>query len=185
VTKCGGVLSVETIIVSLIVMSIILFGALTISQSYLSSQDAILASWREMEERTGERARTDLSPVLAETSEGGDIVEVTLRNEGDTKLADFDRWDVIVQYYTTGGDYIIKWLPYTEEVEPADDQWTVAGIYSDASKGIGEVFEPGILNPGEEIVIRMRVLPVVAKVTTNLATIATPNGISVSIAFTR
>jgi len=176
---------VETIIVSLIVMSIILFGALTISQSYLSSQDAILASWREMEERTGERARTDLSPIGAETRSEGTIVEATLSNEGDTKLADFDQWDVIVQYYTTGGDYNIRWLPYTEAAEPGDNQWTVVGIYLDAAAATPEVYEPGILNPGEEIVIRMGVSPPVGVGTTNLATIATPNGISASVIFTR
>ena len=175
----------ETAIAALIILTVVLFGALTIAQVYLSSQDAIMTSWREMEERLGERARTDLSPIGAEAKSEGAIVEITLKNEGDTKLADFDRWDVIVQYYRANGDYLIKWLPYTEVAPPGDNQWTVVGIYLDASGAIPEVYEPDILNPGEEMIIRMKVSPPVGPATTNLATIGTPNGIGTSADFTR
>ncbi len=174
----------ETAIAALIILTVVLYGALTLAYSYLSSQDAILQSWREMEERSGERARTQISAIGAETIEE-DTVEVTLRNEGDTKLADFDQWDVIVQYYTAEDGYLIKWLPYTEALAPGDNQWTVVEIYLDASTRIAEVFEPDILNPGEEMIMLIRVSPPVGPNTTSLATTGTPNGISASVVFTR
>jgi hypothetical protein len=61
----------------------------------------------------------------------------------------------------------------------------VEGLYLDASEGTEEVFDPDILNPGEEVVIQIWVSPPVGSPTTNLATVATPNGISASTAFTR
>ena len=166
----------ETTIAALIILTVVMFGALTIVQTYLSSQDAVLESWREMEERLGDRARTQISPVGAQTIYE-DTVDVTLSNEGDTKLADLDQWDVIVEYDSTGDSNrdIVKWLPYTEST-PVFDEW---------HEHIGEVFEPGILNPGEELTIRLVVSPTVAMTTTNKVTIATPNGISASTVFTR
>jgi hypothetical protein len=166
----------ETAIVSLIIITVALFGALTITHVYLSSQDAILASWREMEERLGERARTDLSPIRVEMQESWpNIVDVTLGNEGDTKLADFDQWDVIVQYDTDNdGDHdVVEWLSYHDP--PSNSEW---------SENIGEVFEPDIFNPGEVMTITLVVSS--AEITrTGVAIIGTPNGITTSAAFTR
>ena len=75
--------------------------------------------------------------------------------------------------------YNVAWLPYTAG-SPNDLQWTVSGIYMDADTLTPEVFEPGILNPDEEMVIQAKISPSVAMTTTNLITIDTPNGISAS-----
>jgi len=171
----------ETVITGLIVITVLLLAILTLSHSFLSSQDAILESWRGMEERVGERARTDISPLEATTDPVlGNTVEVILRNEGDTKLADFDQWDVILQYIDGDSDDHTEWYPYGAGA----NTWGVEGIYLDASGGTGEIFDPDILNPEEEIVIQIWVSPTVGSPTTNLATIATPNGISASTFFT-
>lgn len=170
----------ETVIAALIVTSLLLLVGLTISDAFLSSQDAILASWREMEERLGEAARTDLSAVGAQTISNGAVVEVTLRNDGDTKLADFERWDVILQYYDGGGSYYTEWYPFGS----GTNEWDVWDIFLEAPT-VDEVFDIGILNPGEEAVIWISVSPSVGMGTTNLATIATPNGITASTVFTR
>jgi len=174
---------VDTAIVSLIVIAAVLAGTLTITHSYLSSQEAILASWREMEQRTDERARTRISPVAAQAI-SADTVEMALRNEGEPKLADFEQWDVIAQYYDATGGCLVKWLSYTQGL-PGNDEWRVEGIYLDASQATAEVYEPGILNPDEEMVIQMKLFPALGTNTTNWATIATPNGISASTVFTR
>jgi hypothetical protein len=64
-------------------------------------------------------------------------------------------------------------------------EWTVSGIYVDANTLTPEVFEPGILNPDEEMVIQARVAPSVAMTTTNMITINTLNGITASSHFIR
>jgi len=168
----------ETAFTGLIVIAILLLAVLTIGQTYLATQNTILESWRETEERLGDRARSNLSAVRADTSVGGTIAEVTLRNDGSTKLADFERWDVIVQYHQAGGGFAQEWLPYDEL--GTDNSWLVS-----YSEGTMDTFEPRILNPGEQMVIQISLDPAVAMTTTNLVTIATPNGISASVVFTR
>lgn len=176
----------ETAISVLIVLTVVLFSALTISHSYLSSVSAISGSWLEMMERLGERARTHISPLGAETIDE-DTVEVTLRNEGDTKLADFDQWDVIVQYERIGGGNVVKWLSY-DNVEPESNcnpSWFGWNQWCKDIKDIEDVFEPHIFNPGEVMTITIGLGIQIGQPTTNTVTIATPNGISATTVFTR
>jgi len=168
----------EASIAALIILTVVLFGVLTLTYAYISAQDTILESWREMEERLGDRARTNLSPVGAETI-SETMVEVTLSNDGDTKLADFDQWDVIVQYDSAGGN-VVEWLSYSTEESLMSGEWG-----NNNGEDIGDILEPGIFNPGEVMTITLVVAPTVALGTTNLATIATPNGITASTVFTR
>lgn len=172
----------ETVIPALIVITLLLLAAFMISEQALSAQESVATSWLEMQERVEERARTDISPVGTATSYDGSTVEVTLRNDGDTKLADFEQWDVIVQYDSTGnGDYdVVEWLSYPEGAEvgsePLDDEWRVSEILLDA-------FDPDILNPEEEMVIKLRVSPPITP--TGRAIITTPNGVTASTIFAR
>jgi hypothetical protein len=168
----------ENALPGLIVITILLLAVLTLGQASLATQGAVLESWRGMEERLEDRARTNLSSVYAETSVGGTTVEVALRNDGNTKLADFERWDVIVQYHQSGGGYAQEWLQYAEL--GGTNKWMVNFL-----EGTIGTFEPRILNPGEQMVIQISLDPAVAMTTTNLVTIATPNGISASAVFTR
>ena len=179
----------ESVIVAIFCIALILFGALTISQASLSSTDTIAAAWRQMEKTSGEIARTNISSLGAETQSAGTIVQVTLENAGETKLEDFDKWDVIVQYYDASSNYLIKRLPYYTKAGDSgvweDNEWKVEGIYLDAGTSDPEVFDPGIFNPDEEMIIQMKVDPAVGTGTTNLAIVATPNGVSASAVFTR
>ncbi len=165
----------ETAITALIVIALLLLVVLTISERYFSAQEAVVKSWQAMEEQMEERAGTNPAPVDAGTIAGGAIVEVTLRNEGDIKLADFDRWDVIIQYYDDFDGYYIKWLPYAQP----GDRWV------EVFPPEAQVFDPNILNPGEEMVIQISVSPSVKEGSTKWVTIATPNGITASTVFTR
>ncbi|MBP6470720.1 MAG: hypothetical protein KBE23_18570 [Chloroflexi bacterium] len=174
----------ETILTAFIVLALILFASLTIFTSYLSAQDTLRASWQEMQTRLSDQMHTDLTPILAQTKSSGAVIELTLRNDGDTRLADFANWDVIAEYYTPPDDLAVGWYTYNTG-EPAAGEWSVIGIYIDAATAEGEVFEPGILNPGEEVLLRLRVLPPVGPNTTNMLTIAAENGVSASMQFVR
>jgi hypothetical protein len=176
----------ENTIVSIICIVLLLFGGMTMAQGFLSSVDSNAASWTEMGERDADILRTELSEI-AQISPGEGVgglatTYITMANTGKTKLADFDDWDLIVQYYDTGGSKQIRWLPYTPST-PGDNEWTVVGIYLDVDTGTPEVFEPGILNPGEETKLRVRLNPLIGNDTTNLMTISTPNGVSSSVHF--
>lgn len=171
----------ESAIVALICIALVVVGGMTLSQGFLSSMDTSSAGLEEMSERAGEIMRTELSPLSA-VQPSANSLEVTLENSGQTKLSNFESWDVIVQYYDGNGTYHVEWLPYTPET-PGDNQWTDEGIYLDAAGETPEAFEPGILNPMEELVIEARMKPPVGEDTTNLIVITTPNGIPASISF--
>ncbi|MCB8942982.1 MAG: hypothetical protein H6658_04440 [Ardenticatenaceae bacterium] len=174
----------ESVLTAFIIILLILFGGLTLFQDSLTAQETLHISWQEMETRLTEQAHTDLTPISAETKSSGSVIELVLRNDGDTRLVDFANWDIIVQYYTASSNYNIAWLAYDASA-PTAGEWTVVGIYSDTANAISEQFEPQILNPGEEMLLRLRVVPPIGPNTTNLATIATDNGTTTATLFTR
>jgi archaellum component FlaF (FlaF/FlaG flagellin family) len=180
----------ESALSSLIIFTVALFAAVTLSFTYLETQDSLWTAEQVRQEERLERERTEIDITEAETQGNGSIVRVKVRNSGQIKLADFDRWDVVVEYYTDGVDeedpdiYAVAWLPYTEGLLD-DMQWTVSGIYVNADTLTPEAFEPGILNPDEEMVIQAQLLPTVAMTTTNRITISSPNGINATSHFTR
>jgi hypothetical protein len=165
-------------IITLIMIGIVLTGVGVLSQGTLFSVAMIADSWKEMEVRTGDIVRTQLE-VLS-TANTPPTVTVTLRNPGQTPLRDFISWDVMLQYYESDGTYHQVWLPYVSTTPPGDNQWTVEGIYVDAATSDPEVFQPNILDPGEEIVITVKLLPTARTSGQNQIVIATPNGIAAS-----
>lgn len=171
----------ESAIVALVCIALIVVGGMTLSQGFLTSLDSSSVGLEEMSQRAEERMRTELEPLSASQPSASEV-ELSLRNSGQTKLGDFDSWDVIVQYYDGDGTSRVVWLPYTDGT-PGDNQWSDEGIYVDAAGGTPEVFEPGIVNPAEELVIELRVEPPVGADTVNLIVVTTPNGIATSLSF--
>jgi hypothetical protein len=168
----------ETAIVSLICIALVVFGSMTMSQGFMTSVDASTARLEEVGQRNETIMRTDLSPVSA-SMPATNTLEVTLENTGQTKLADFDKWDVIVQYYDSSGNYTTTWLPHAEGTL-GDNEWEVVWI---RLNGAPEVFEPGVLNPREQIKIRAQLSPAAGAGTTNMVVVSTPNGIPASTYF--
>lgn len=173
----------DTVIAALVVMSLLLFGGLGLAYQYLNTQETLLFAWQAMERRFEEHAHTDLAALGAETQSGGTVVEVTMRNEGEVKLADFSQWDVIVQYQASGGS-VVNWLPY-EEGLPAGNEWSVSGIYVDAETLTAEAYDPDLLNPDEELVLTLRLQPAVQSGSVNRVVVVTPAGIGATSVFTR
>lgn len=173
----------ETAIVSIVCIALIVVGGMTMSQSFLSSVDTTAAGLEQIGLRDEAIMKTNILPLNASLV-AGNILEVALRNTGQTKLSDFSKWDVIIQYYDSGSNYYAKWIPYTSGAL-GDNQWRVKGIYLDWQQSTVEAFEPGILNYGEEIVIQAQLNPVVGRHTTNMVVISTPNGVSASTVFYR
>lgn len=168
-----------TAVVSIICIALIVLGGMTMSQGFLTSADTTAFSAEMISAREGEIMRTDVDTVRAAYLSWGDLLRVTVANSGQTKLANFNKWDAIVNYYDGAGVYHTEWLPYTEG-ELEDNQWQKARI---GLNGPTEYFEPGILNPGEELVILARLNPPPADGTTVAVAIATPNGIDDATSF--
>jgi archaeal flagellar protein FlaF len=168
----------ETAITALIVAGILILAILGLSFHAISVQATISENTRTALASDGERARTNLTVLDAATAPDGSYVQVTLKNTGSTRLSDFSEWDVFLQYWD-GTVEQLNWYAYGV----AQNQWNEI-IYQDAATLAPEVIEPGILNPGEEIVVTVNIAPPVAAGTTNLAAISTPNGVTASAIFT-
>jgi hypothetical protein len=129
--------------------------------------------------RESEMMRTDLDILRAAHLDWADRLRVTVKNTGQTKMASYDKWDIIVNYIDGSGNHTSRWLPYTEATL-GDNEWQKARI---GLNGPAEFFEPGILNPEEEMVILARLNPPPGITINNNVTIATPNGVNSSTSF--
>ncbi|OGO07234.1 MAG: hypothetical protein A2Y92_02480 [Chloroflexi bacterium RBG_13_57_8] len=149
------------------------------SQGILTSTDATAFSVEEISIREGELTRTGIEAVRAEPLSWADLLRVTVTNTGQTRLASPEKWDFIVHYSDADGASYSAWLPYTKGNLSAN-RWLRARI---GLSGPLEFFEPGIVNPGEELVILARLDPLPGDNTTGGITVVTPNGVYDSISF--
>ena len=170
----------ETAIVSIICIALVVFGGMTMSQGFITSVDASTTSLEEIGQQDETIMRTELTPVST-SQPVGNTLEAILQNTGQTQIVDFNMWDIIVQYYDSTGTYHVEWLPYTEEAL-GDNEWEVVWLRLD---GVDEIFEPNVLNPEEQIMIRLQLNPSVGAGTTNMLVVATPGGITASTYFSR
>jgi hypothetical protein len=167
------------IVVTILCIVMIVTGGMALSQGILTSADTAAFSVEDISVREGEMTRTELDAVRAAQMHWADLLRITVENSGQTKLASFNKWDLIVNYFDSGGTYHSEWLPYSEE-SPGENEWQKAKL---CLNGQGEFFEPGIMNPEEELVILANLNPPPGNDTTGNITITTPNGINDSIPF--
>jgi hypothetical protein len=171
----------ETAIISIICIALIVFGGMTMAQGFMTSVDASTNGLQQVGQRDEAILRTEITPVDAVVTpqvDGRDLLEITVKNTGQTKIADFEDWDLIVQYYDGGGTYHVEWLPYSGTA--ATYEWEVTWIHLNSAP---EVVDPGVLNPGESMLITTYLDPAAGAGTTNLAVISTPSGVTASTYF--
>jgi hypothetical protein len=173
----------ETLIISVMCIALMVFGGMTMSQGFMASVDTSTMGLSEMGQKTDTIMRTELTPISAGLTSipGTDPLDIVLENSGQTKIADFDKWDVIVQYTDTGGTYHVEWLSYVEG-GAGTYEWEVYWIRLDDQP---ETFEPDVLNPGEQIMIRTFLSPIVGVGTTNMVVVSTPSGVTSTTYFSR
>jgi len=171
----------ETAIISIICIALMVFGGMAMSNGFMTSVDTSTAGLEEVGQRNEIIMRTELTPVSANASlvAGPDPVDTVLENAGQTKMADFDKWDVIIQYYDDSSTYHAVWLPFSDEGAGANE-WEVVWI---RLNGESEIFETNVLNPGEQILIRAWLDPSIGAGTTNMVVISTPSGVTSSTYF--
>jgi hypothetical protein len=175
------VIPMSNAIVALVVIALMMTAALTWSQAAYTSFDSVSQSLKQTVQTTQEVLRTDIKVVDAQTQ--GDSVEVSVLNSGEVHLAQFANWDVVVQYYDASGEYHISQLSYTGNSSPGEGQWNIVNIYTDESLGQKAVFEPGILDPGEVMLMRLSLAPLPGAGTTNFIIVSSANGVSTSAQF--
>lgn len=165
----------ENAIPSLLIGAILLVASSLMARGSLHSYDQLGTSLRQMETRLGEQAQTRLTITDTDLDWANNTLTVDVRNDGQTRIASFEKLDVILTYYTSSSAQLTVWLPYTTGV-PGANSWTVDDINNDS-------YEPGILNPGETLELRIELSPAVYDNRTNLVVISSETGSSVSAAF--
>jgi len=172
----------ETAIVSIACIALIVVGGMTMAQGFLTSVDSTAVGVETISVTESEIQRTELEIIGATTLFSTDHLRVRLKNSGQTKLASFSKWDYITQY-DDGGSYQVAWLPYTEGTL-GNNKWKKVEINVEAAGNIlSDVFDPGILNPGEEILIDAKLSPSSQEGTNIGVVVSAPNGVYEAASF--
>jgi hypothetical protein len=166
-------------VVTVICIAMIVVGGMTLSQGLLTSADAAAINFDKISVMESEITRTDLTILRAAKLSWGDYLRMTVKNNGQTKLASYDKWDVIVNYEDDGSSVYTKWLPYSTTL-PINNEWLKARI---GLNGPVEFFEPDILNPLEEMVALIYLDPTSGNGTAGSVSMAAPNGVYTSLPF--
>ncbi|MGD1119135.1 MAG: hypothetical protein ABR886_06565 [Dehalococcoidales bacterium] len=166
-------------VVTILCIILVVVGGMTLSQGILTSADTSAISVNSISVRQGDIMRTGVATIRAAELAWGDYLRVTVKNCGQTRLASFDKWDIIVSYADNSNKTYSSWLKNTAD-RPGSNQWQEARI---GLEGPTEFFEPGILNPAEEMVILARLDPPPAPGTEGVVSVTTPNGVESSLPF--
>jgi hypothetical protein len=140
----------ENAIPSLLIGALLIIASSLIARSGLQSYDDVTASVKEMQTRMVDQVQSRLAISNVTVDGGGGAITLNLANVGQTRVATYDRVDLILTYFTSPTARMTTWLPYDAGISASS--WTITSITNDA-------YEPGILNPGETAVVRVT-LPV-------------------------
>jgi flagellar protein FlaF len=165
----------ENSIPALFIAAIFMLATVLIGRGGFIGMDNVGQSLRVFEVRNLERRGTELTVTGTAIDITGANATITIGNDGQTPIQDFSRMDLVVQYFDELGGRHDKWIPYTSAAL-SSDTWTT-GAFTD------DVFEPGILNPGEQVEIIARLNPVVGIGTTNKAVISSEQGVTTQTLF--
>lgn len=165
----------ENGIPALLIAAVLMLSTVFLARGGFVGMDAVGQSLKQSETSIGEQNRTGLTSTAESIDASGTNITVTVLNNGQTDIGQFAQMDVVLQYFDEAGVRHSEWIPYTSGALGADT-WTTGTFTND-------VFEPGILNPGESMQILVRVNPAVGHGTTNLAIIGTGNGVTMQTLF--
>lgn len=174
----------SSLIVALFAVMIILAAMAGYATSSIQSQDQINKSVKATRDTTGDISRTAVASLGASLTSNSRL-DFTIQNSGQSQFRQVSDWDVVVWYHgATGAGLEIDRLTYTTSPTPSAGEWTLTGIYEDAGTSNPEVYQPGIVNPSEEFVIRAELGPAVASSSSNTVTLAVEQGVAITEVFT-
>ena len=143
-----------------------------------NSLNSLGDSWRKIEQQTNEIRRTEIAVVQSTVYIGGNI-QVNVANVGQIDFSKFSEWDIIAERQS-GGTGRVKYI----DSLPGSNEWTIEGLYLSDNSTV-EIFDPGILNPGEVLKISINLDPVMIVGETVRLSVTTPNGITAQLQVTK
>ena len=174
----------SSLVIALVSVMVILAAMTGLVTGFTGPQAQIGETVKDATGLYGSISRTELSSQSVSVISAGATVDWSVANTGQTQFRVFSDWDVVIVYQDSAGSGLqVQRLTYTTDVTPAAGEWTITGIYRDAGTLTAEVFNPGIVDPGEEFIIRAELSPSIATPTSNSITLAVENGVTVSTGF--
>ena len=117
-----------------------------------------------------DRINTRVS-ITATSAEGNcGIYTVDMSNPGKTYISDFSEMDVIADYQDGGGSRVHRRLGYVTGAV-GDNEWALKSITPDTR-------DPNTWNPGETVIIDLKVNPNVSSTISGAVVVATPFGVT-------
>ncbi len=159
----------ETVLVSLFTVIMLIVCTLGMANASLTAASSISETYRDIETQSNTIQWTSIN--AEHTSDQGTALVISVANEGQTDLGEFDLWTVIAERPGQGPHL----LPYNPNSFPGSNEWGVKQIT--LTDGRPEVFDPGILNPGEVLELLIELDPPLEEEDVARITLATPNGV--------
>ena len=169
--------------VSVIALAIMIAGVLAVLNSVFDSNATTSRALVDDGEALSEIVQARISATTALIS-GDDIrsnVDVTLTNTGNLEYGDFDEWHVTVEYWPSVGSFKIEHLSFSDVT--TDNRWMLRSIFEDAASALDEEVGKDVLNPSEEMMVRIRLNPAVKEDTRGRVTVTPPVGEPTSVFF--
>ena len=154
---------------------IILFGITYVIFTFMGFTDTA-ASFSDVSSQTSnlesKLIKTSIAIVIEDDPGTNSNFIVNMTNTNIEKLWDFENFDVIVTYDSSGTTYT-ETISYVSSCLPASGEWCI-------SSWINDVIDPQILNNGETLDLRVRVQNNLEDSTTVIVIISTSNGVVAS-----
>jgi hypothetical protein len=164
----------ENAIPTLVIGALLLVASALVTHSNMQAQAQLSQSFRDMQQRFGEKTQTELKISNATMQPDLQTLDLSVLNDGQTRLSDYAKMDLIVIYDTASGRET-KWLPFSTTT--ASDTWSLSSITNDS-------FEPGLLNPGETAQIVVDLAEPAIAGQSNRIVIVSDSGAATSAPFT-
>lgn len=150
----------ENTISAVVFFFLFMFAVLHTAGTVFESEHTLHQARLEQEHILDLQRNSELTPLRVTFSPDGTTLTAVYRNSGQLRFYDFSEWDLIVEYSDDAdpANKYIEWLSYVDGI-PVTNEWGIEDFYKDYEMSITEIYEPNVLNPGEEIALQMRLIP--------------------------
>ncbi len=166
----------------LITLAMVTSVSFVLAEDMVDVYESVTGSWTVLLTRSESKADTRISGPTGLEVQATSTVQIVVTNDGDVALAQFPDWDVIFEIQESPG-LGVAYLTYSSTTPPSTNKWALEGIYLNAASSTPDVIDPGVLNPGEEMVVIANPNPSIQANTYDRASFATPNGITAKVIF--
>ncbi len=170
-------------LISVIALAIMIAGVFAVLNSLFESNSTTSRALVDEGIALSEvvQARIAATRALVSGDDVGTNVDITISNTGNVDYGDFDEWNITVEYRSESSGLEVKRLSFSDVT--SDNRWMLRAIYEDADSALQEVVDPNVLNPREEMVVRLRLNPAVQEETKGRVVVTPPVGEPTTIFF--